>query len=437
MSSVRFADAVGGNSCVIGGPFGSKLTQRDYQDDGVPVIRGTNMQGGRVIDGDFAYVSEEKWSRDFKTNTARPGDIIITQRGTLGQVSTVPLNFKYDKLVVSQSQMAVRVNSKYAHPLFVYYYLTSSSFNEYISSVTIQTGVPHINMGILRNAPVDWPDRGTQTEIAGVLSALDDKIELNRRMNETLEAQARALFRDWFVDFGPVKAKMAGDAPYLAPDLWSLFPEGLDDYGVPEGWRTYRVDEIAGHHTRSLKPMNAPSELFEHFSLPAYDDGQQPVLEPGEGIKSNKTIVPEGAILLSKLNPDIPRVWWPNAAAEHRQIASTEFLAFTAKPGFSPALLYSLFSDNTFRKRLEGMVTGTSKSHQRVSPSALRSLEGLAGDGSVFAVYGEIATSLMRKVLVNRAENLTLARTRDLLLPELMSGEIRVGEVEREVEEVL
>ena len=89
-----------------------------------------------------------------------------------------------------------------------------------------------------------------------------------------------------------------------------------------------------------------------------------------------------------------------------------------------------------FRQRLEGMVTGTSKSHQRVSPPALRSLEALVGDEQVFAAFGEIVTSLMQKVLANRAESLTLAQTRDLLLPKLMSGEIRMGEAEPELEKI-
>lgn len=311
---------------------------------------------------------------------------------------------------------------------FLYYALTAAkpTLLNSVSAAGHGTGV--LATDRLLALPIPAVPVQTQRAIAKFFGDIDDKIELNRQMNETLEAQARALFRDWFVEFGPVEAKMAGDAPYLAPDLWSLFPNRLADDGIPEGWRTYRLDEMADHHTKSLKPMDAASEVFEHFSLPAYDSGQQPVLEVGGGIKSNKTIVPNGAILLSKLNPEIPRVWWPQDKGAHRQIASTEFLAFTAKSGISPALLYSLFSDQTFRQRLEGMVTGTSKSHQRVSPPALRSLEVLAGDAQVFTAFGQIVTSLMQKVLVNRAENHTLAQTRDLLLPKLMSGEIGVRE---------
>lgn len=361
---------------------------------------------------------------DYVAESKAEGPGVVTGRyGTIGEVFYIegdfwPLN---TTLYVS--------DFKGNDPRFVSYFLRGIDYFSYSD----KAAVPGVNRNHLHQAHIQVPSTvEEQRQIATALSTLDDKIELNRRMNETLEAQARALFRDWFVDFGPVKAKMAGDTPYLAPDLWSLFPNRLDDDGVPEGWLTYRVDEIADHHTKSLKPMDAASEFFEHFSLPAYDGGQQPVLEAGGGIKSNKTIVPDGAILLSKLNPEIPRVWWPQNKGAHRQIASTEFLAFTAKSDISPALIYSLFSDQTFRQRLEGMVTGTSKSHQRVSPPALRSLEALVGDTKVFAAFGEIATSLMQKVLANRAENLTLAQTRDLLLPKLMSGEIRVGDVASE-----
>ena len=82
--------------------------------------------------------------------------------------------------------------------------------------------------------------RSDQRAIASILGALDDKIDLNRRMNETLEAMARAIFKDWFVDFGPTRAKMEGGAPYLAPEIWALFPDRLDDEGKPEGWKMGR-----------------------------------------------------------------------------------------------------------------------------------------------------------------------------------------------------
>lgn len=391
--------------------------------DFIELKRGYDLPKKSRSSGTVPLISSSGIS-DYVLEPKVAGPGVVTGRyGTIGEVFYIEEDFWPLNTTLYVTDF------KGNDPRFVSYFLREIDYFSYSD----KAAVPGVNRNHLHLAPIKVPATGEeQRKIASVLSAFDDKIELNRRMNETLEAQARALFRDWFVDFGPAKAKMAGAPPYLAPDLWSLFPNRLDGDGVPEGWRTYRVDEIADHHTKSLKPMDAASELFEHFSLPAYDSGQQPVLEAGGGIKSNKTIVPDGAILLSKLNPEIPRVWLPQNKSVHRQIASTEFLAFTAKSGISPALIFSLFSDESFRQRLEGMVTGTSKSHQRISPPAFRSLEALVGDTKVFAAFGEIATSLMQKVLVNRAENLALSQTRDLLLPKLMSGEIRVGKVASE-----
>lgn len=112
---------LGGSQQVIGGPFGSKLTQKDYTDIGVPVIRGSNMVGaGRWLNGEFAYVSEAKVDADLKSNLAHPGDIIVTQRGTLGQVAIVPEQDGFERYVISQSQMAVRVPDHEADRDFVY-----------------------------------------------------------------------------------------------------------------------------------------------------------------------------------------------------------------------------------------------------------------------------------------------------------------------------
>lgn len=435
---LKLAEAIGGKNRVIGGPFGSKLTQKDYQDDGVPVIRGSNMIGmGRHVEGPFAFVSAEKFTRDLASNSAKPGDIIVTQRGTLGQVAVLSDDAPHEKYIVSQSQMAVRVDRTKADRDFVYYFLTSPAFNDYVAITAIQTGVPHINLGLLRDVEVVWPPLPEQRAIAATLGALDDKIELNRKMNATLEAMARALFRDWFVDFGPTRAKAEGRAPYLSPDLWSLFPDRLDAEGKPEGWETFKLGQIAEHHTATLTPARMADAEFEHFSLPAFDKGQIPAIDQGATIKSNKTIVPPESVLLSKLNPEIPRVWMPETLNARQQVSSTEFLAFTAKAGAGRSLLFCLFLDQSFREMLNGMVTGTSKSHQRISPPALLGREVITGTSQMFDVFEQSVASLLERVRSNRAESRTLAQTRDLLLPRLMSGELRVAKAERLAEVAL
>jgi type I restriction enzyme S subunit len=232
-------------NALVGGPFGSNLVSSDYVDAGVPVIRGQNM-GGRWVAGEFAYVTDAK-AESLKANLARPGDIIFTQRGTLGQVSVVP-SARIDRYLVSQSQMKLTVNRKLADPLFLYYVFSTAEQQDYIRQNAIQTGVPHTNLGILRGTPILLPPLPEQRSIAHILGTLDDKIELNRRMNATLEAMARALFQSWFVDFDPVRAKAEGRDPGLPPEIAALFPDSFEDSVVgeiPRGWGVKHVGELA------------------------------------------------------------------------------------------------------------------------------------------------------------------------------------------------
>jgi type I restriction enzyme S subunit len=157
-------------NAIVGGPFGSDLVSNDYVDDGVPVIRGQNM-GNRWVSGSFAFVSPTK-AASLEANLAHPGDIVITQRGTLGQVSLVP-DAPYPRYLISQSQMKLSVNREMADPLFFYYLFTGEQQQEYIRQNTIQTGVPHTNLGILRKIPVPRPPLPEQRAIAEALSDAD------------------------------------------------------------------------------------------------------------------------------------------------------------------------------------------------------------------------------------------------------------------------
>jgi len=157
-------------NAIVGGPFGSDLVSRDYVEHGVPVIRGQNLSA-QWVSGNFAFVTPAK-AKSLEANLARPGDIIFTQRGTLGQVSLVPER-PFDYYLVSQSQMKLSVNRDAADPLFFFYVFTSEAQQELIRGGTIQTGVPHINLGILRDIPLQIPPLPEQRAIAGALSDVD------------------------------------------------------------------------------------------------------------------------------------------------------------------------------------------------------------------------------------------------------------------------
>lgn len=233
-------------NALVGGPFGSDLVSKDYVPTGVPVIRGTNMGHGRWVTGEFAFVTPAK-ADSLAANCAKPGDLVFTQRGTLGQVALVPSNGS-DRYLISQSQMKLTVDETKANALFLYYVFISSEQQEYIRQNAIQTGVPHTNLGILRNTPISLPPIAEQKRIAEVLGALDDKIELNRRMNATLEATARALFQSWFVDFDPVRAKLDGRTPSgIDPATAALFPDSFEESPlghIPKGWKAGKLGEF-------------------------------------------------------------------------------------------------------------------------------------------------------------------------------------------------
>lgn len=153
---------------LVGGPFGSSLVGKDYVDEGVPIIRGSNLGSGKWVGGEFAFVTREKFERDLARNAAVPGDLVFTQRGTLGQVSLVPAGLA-DEFVVSQSQMRLRVDTDRYDPHYVYYACEDPGFIRVLSDRAIRTGVPHINLGILAELTIPSRAIDEQRAIAEVL----------------------------------------------------------------------------------------------------------------------------------------------------------------------------------------------------------------------------------------------------------------------------
>ena len=419
------------------GPFGSNLVSRDYTETGVPVIRGQNLLS-RWVGGDFAFVSPEK-AAALRTNTARPGDIVFTQRGTLGQVAMVP-DGKFPHYVISQSQMKLSIDSTKADASYVYYACTSRNFVRQVLDNAVAAGVPHINLGTLRALTIPLPELTEQERISGLLGALDDRIDLLRQTNATLEAIAQALFKSWFVDFDPVRAKMEGRTPEGMDEATAaLFPDGFEtsELGeVPRGWRVGVIGDFAQLKKGSVNPVSQPETTFEHFSLPSFDAGQRPIFELGDSIKSNKTPVTPDAVLLSKLNPHIPRIWLPVECGSNA-VCSTEFLVFVPTGIGSRELIYCAFSSPDFIARLQQLVTGTSNSHQRIKPDQVALMSSVVPTADVAREFEAAAKPIFQKVFANREQAQTLSTLRDTLLPRLISGQLRLPEARASTEAAL
>jgi type I restriction enzyme S subunit len=325
-------------------------------------------------------------------------------------------------------------------PEFVYYWLTANrdELERHASGSTFK----ELSGSALKQIRIRVPPFPEQRAIAHILGTLDDKIELNRKQNETLEAMARALFRAWFVDFEPVRAKIEDrwqrgqSLPGMPAHLYDLFPDRLVDSElgeIPEGWRIFSFGDVAHQAKGTVNPSAASHETFTHYSLPAFDAGQIPNTESGDAIKSNKTPVPNSAVLISKLNPHIPRIWLIGKAGKNA-VCSTEFIAWVPKAPANSSFLYCLASSPEFNSAMQQLVTGTSNSHQRVKPEQLRDIRVFAANQKAIEAFSDVVSCLMDQVLENRQQSRSLAQLRDTLLPKLISGELRVTEAMLQIE---
>jgi type I restriction enzyme S subunit len=312
---------------------------------------------------------------------------------------------------------------------FAHYFLKAMDFARYNSG----SAQASLNRNHIHPLPVAVPPVPEQRAIARVLGSLDDKIELNRRMNETLEAVAQAIFRSWFVDFDPVRAKAEGRRPTgMDAETAALFPGSLEASAagsVPRGWTVGPLSHVAMASREMVDPGAHPDEVFDHYSIPAYDVDRRPVTEPGASIGSSKLAVPADAVLLSRLNPRFPRVWMPTPSTQRRAICSTEFLVASPLPGYSREYLCGLFASGAFGARLSTLVTGTSGSHQRVRPDDVLAMPVVTPGPKLVGHFTQLVRPLHELIATHRAEGATLAAIRGELLPKLISGRLRVRDV--------
>ena len=388
----------------------------------IELKRGYDLPQRKRIPGSVPLVSSSGVTY-YHTEAKVKGPGVVTGRyGTLGEVFFVPSDFW-----PLNTTLYVR-DFKGNDPRFISYFLRGLDFSAYSD----KAAVPGLNRNHLHQAAVRYPaDITEQRAIAHILGTLDDKIELNRRMNQTLGEMARAIFQDWFVDFGPVHAKLEGREPYLPPELWDLFPDRLVDSElgeVPEGWGVGVLGDVVSQIRNNDNPQLSPKTLFSHFSIPAFDQGEIPIREFGRDIKSTKSRVQPGAVLLSKLNPEIERVWLVDMEPEEPGICSTEFLVLWPTPPFQRSYVYCLARSTSFREQVQTLVTGTSKSHQRAQAGPVLSLPAIIPPVTVVQAFGQQVSVLLERSLSYRREVTTLAAKRDALLPSLISGGVRAGE---------
>ena len=411
--------------------IGSGATPKGGSDAYLPsrarfaLVRSQNVFDRRFDHDGLAFITDEQ-ADGLRGVVLQPDDILLNITGdgiTFGRACMAPTDVL--PACVNQHVSIVRLDPQRADAGYVLAFLTHPDVKSYIESFNAGGSRRAITKGHIESFRLPLPPLPEQRAIAHILGTLDDKIELNRRMNETLEAIARALFKSWFVDFDPVRATSEGRDPGLPPRLADLFPDSFVDSElgeIPKGWRVGKAGELAVLTRDACTPGDFPEETFDHLSIPAFDDGRMPKVESGESIKSNKFLVPAESVLVSKLNPRIPRIWMPTLEGSHRAVCSTEFLVALPRAGVSREFLFCLFSSDAFTGVFETLVNGTSGSHQRVKPEGLLSIDVAVPPMPVLEAFTSIVGPLLARVGQARAESGSVTVVRDALLPQLVSG---------------
>ncbi len=423
------------------GPFGSSIKVETFVPEGVPIISGQHLRGIRVDDTPgFNFITPEHATR-LKNANVRRGDVVFTHAGNIGQVAYVPEFSRFDRYVISQRQFYMRCDQSKVIPDFVALYFTSSEGQHKLLANASQVGVPSIAQPVtyLRTIEIPLPPLSEQRAIAHVLGALDDKIELNRRMNETLEAMAQAIFKDWFVDFGPVRAKTEGREPYLPPEIWKLFPDALDDEGKPVGWTFSEIGkevQVIGGGTPSTREPSywdggehhwaTPKDLSK-LKSPTLLDTNRKITDAGVS-KISSGLLPVGTVLLSSRAP-IGYL----AIAEVPTAVNQGFIAMVCQKQLSN--IFVLFWCHKNLDYIKDISSGST--FAEISKKVFRPIPVLVPAESALSVFECAVRPLYDRVVANERETESLAQTRDLLLPKLISGQIRLRETRKLIEKVV
>jgi len=414
------------------GPFGSAIKVSTFVPEGIPVISGQHLRGFKLDDSvGYNFIAEDHANRLKKANVQR-GDIIFTHAGNIGQVALVPANSKYERYVISQRQFYLRVNPEIVLPEFLVAYFKSPIGQHQLLANASQVGVPSISRPVtyLRSLEVPIPTLEEQRAIAAVLGALDDKIEHNRRTAQKLEELARAIFRAWFVDFEPVKAKAAGRTsfPSMPQPVFDALPTSFTNTElgpVPEGWEVKPLNElIEVNPPRTLKKGElAPYLAMKNMPVEGHSPNDIEMREYRSGTKFTN-----GDTLVARITPCLEN--GKTAFVDFLQKGevgwgSTEYIVLHPNKPIPPVFAYLLARSKEFRSFAINSMTGTS-GRQRVPYSILGHYLIVQPPSLVFSSLGEVLNPLVELANVASKESKSLAKIRDLLLPQLISGQMRV-----------
>ena len=399
------------------GPFGSQLHNKDYADEGSPIVTVEHLGNRHFTTQNLPLVSDTDKARLSKYILSE-GDIVFSRVGSVDRCSYV--SDKEVGWLFSGRCLRVRCNRE-VYPLYIYYYFCLESVKQYIRNVAVGATMPSINTQIMSEIPISLPSLEEQRRIARILSAIDDKIENNRRINTNLELQAQALYKQWFVDFEfpneegkPYKSsggKMVDSELGLIPEGWSVGK--LEDIGDIIGGGT-PSKLVAEYYTKNGIAWITPKDLsVSHLKFTA--KGETDITELGYKNSSAK-IMPRGSVLFSSRAP-IGYI----SIAKNDICTNQGFKSVVPNNGCTAFVYYFLFSNT---ENIESKATGST--FKEASGALMKSLELVIPSDDILEKFEKIMSPIFESQEKFEAENETLATLRDTLLPKLMNGEIKM-----------
>ena len=405
------------------GPFGSNIKVDNFIDFGVPVLNGSNLQGFKLNEDSFNYVSQEKADSLGKANAHR-GDVVITHRGTLGQIIYIPEDSKYEQYVISQSQFRLKLNQNLIRPdFFVYFFHTRLGQHRILMNAS-QVGVPALARptSTFKEVLVPVPPIEVQSKVMDILHSLDDKIEVNRRINDNLEQQAQALFKSWFVDFEPFK-----DQPFVESEL------GM----VPQGWRVVTLSDACSKITDGshYSPKDDPFGTIPMLSVKDmlhngfdYSSCKKINEEEYEKMKANDCVPRTKDILVAKDGSYLKEIFMCTEEIKQAILSSIAIFRSNADVIFPEILLQLLRLPKVKKDVGDNYVSGSAL--PRIVLKDFKKFKFIMAPIDIQNEVIESLRSLNVRIHINDKESSRLAELRDTLLPRLMSGELKVNEVE-------
>ena len=406
------------------------------REDGYPYVGIPQMKNGWIDFDNARRISREDFVEWTKKAKPQKHDVVLSRRTNPGVTA---IDRTGTEFALGQNLVLLRADGRQIDPPFLKWLVrTPAWWGEIDKFMNVGAVFNSLKCADVPNFQLPVPPIEVQRRMGSLLDAIDTKIDLNRRMNETLEAMARAIFKDWFVDFGPTRAKAERRAPYLIPELWELFPDALDDEGKPIGWTFSEIGkevQAVGGGTPSTKERSywdggehrwaTPKDLSK-LTSPVLLDTDRKITDAGVQ-KISSRLLPVGTVLLSSRAP-IGYL----AISEVPTAVNQGFIALVCQKRLPNIFVLFWCHENIeYIKDISGGST-----FAEISKTAFRPVPVVVPSEQVLAAYEEIVRPLYIHIVGNTKEAVSLAQTRDLLLPKLMSGEIRFAEAEKVLEAV-